>query len=47
MLLFMKSNITMYSNNNHNIDTKIPLCLSFSNVDVYIIEENEYYQIEN
>ena len=31
----------MQSINNQNIDRKIPVCLSFSNVDVYIIEENE------
>ena len=33
--------IMMQSINNQNIDTEIPLCLSFSNVDAYIIEENE------
>ena len=30
----------MQSINNQNIDSEIPLCLSFSDVDVYIIEEN-------
>ena len=25
---------------NQNIDTELPLCLSFRNVDAYIIEEN-------
>ena len=33
--------ITMQSINNQNIDKKIPLCLSFSDVDAYIIGENE------
>ena len=33
--------ITMQSIINHNIDKVIPLCLSFSDVDAYIIEENE------
>ena len=33
--------IAMQSINNQNIDRGIPLCLSFSDVDVYIIEENE------
>ena len=33
--------IMMQSINNQNIDRKIPLCLSFSNVDAWIIEENE------
>ena len=32
--------ITMQSVNNQNIDREIPLCLSFSDVDAYIIEEN-------
>ena len=31
----------MQSINNQNIDKKVPLCLSFSDVDAYIIEENE------
>ena len=31
----------MESINNQNIDREIPLCLSFINVDAYIIEENE------
>ena len=31
----------MKSVNNQNIDRGIPLCLSFSDVDAYIIEENE------
>ena len=26
--------------NNKNVDKEIPLCLSFSNVDAYIIEES-------
>ena len=33
--------IMMQSINNQNIDRAIPLCLSFSDVDAYIIEENE------
>ena len=33
--------ITMQSLNNQNIDKVVPLCLSFSDVDTYIIEENE------
>ena len=33
--------ITIENINNQNIDRGIPLCLSFSNVDAYIIEENE------
>ena len=33
--------ITMQSINNLNVDRGIPLCLSFSDVDAYIIEENE------
>ena len=33
--------IMMQSVNSQNIDREIPLCLSFNNVDVYIIEENE------
>ena len=33
--------IMMQSINNQNIDREIPLCLSFSNVDACIIEENE------
>ena len=33
--------ITMQSINNQNIDGEIPLCLVFSDVDAYIIEENE------
>ena len=35
--------ITMQSINNQNIDKEVPLCLSFSDVDAYIIEENENY----
>ena len=31
----------MQSINNQNIDRAIPLCLSFSDVDAYIIEKNE------
>ena len=31
----------MQSINNQNIDREIPLCLSFNNVDAYIIEENK------
>ena len=31
----------MQSINNQNIDREVPLSLSFSNVDAYIIEENE------
>ena len=31
----------MQSINYQNIDNEVPLCLSFSNVDAYIIEENE------
>ena len=33
--------IIMQSINNQNIDKEVPLCLSFSDVDAYIIEENE------
>ena len=33
--------IMMQSINNQNIDKIIPLCRSFSDVDAYIIEENE------
>ena len=33
--------IIMQSINNQNIDREIPLCLSFNNVDAYIIEESE------
>ena len=33
--------ITMSSINNQNIDKEVPLCLNFSDVDAYIIEENE------
>ena len=33
--------IMMQSINNQNIDREVPLSLSFSNVDAYIIEENE------
>ena len=33
--------ITIQSINNQNIDKGIPLCLSFSDVDACIIEENE------
>ena len=33
--------IMMQSINNQNIDRVIPLCLSFNNIDAYIIEENE------
>ena len=33
--------IMMQSINNQNIDREIPLCLSFNNVDAYIIEENQ------
>ena len=31
----------MQSINNQNIDKDVPLCLSFSDVDAYIIEQNE------
>ena len=31
----------MQNINNQNIDNELPLCLSFSSVDAYIIEENE------
>ena len=31
----------MQSINNHNIDGKVPLCLRFSDVDAYFIEESE------
>ena len=31
----------MQSINNQNIERLIPLCLSFNNVDAYIIEENK------
>ena len=31
----------MQSINNQNIDREIPLCLSFSSINAYIIEENE------
>ena len=34
--------ITTQNINNQNIDNEIPLCLSFSDVDAYIIEENKY-----
>ena len=33
--------IIMQSINNQNIEGEIPLCLSFNNVDAYIIEESE------
>ena len=33
----------MQSIHNQNIDTEVPLCLSFIDVDAYIIEENENY----
>ena len=33
--------IMMQSINNQNIDREITICLSFSNADAYIIEENE------
>ena len=33
--------ITMQSINIKNIDRKFPLCLSFSSINAYIIEENE------
>ena len=33
--------IMMQSINNQNIDREISFCLSFSNVDAYLIEENE------
>ena len=33
--------IMMQSINNQNINREISLCLSFSNVDAYVIEENE------
>ena len=33
--------IMMQSINNQNVDRETPLCLSFSNVDAYIVEENE------
>ena len=33
--------ILMKSINSQNIDSKIPLCLNFNDVDAYIIEENE------
>ena len=32
--------IIMQSINNQNIDGEVPLCLNFSNVDAYIIEES-------
>ena len=32
--------IMMQSINNQNIDKEVPLCLRFSNVDAYTIEEN-------
>ena len=33
--------VAMQSINNQNIDKEAPLCFSFSDVDAYIIEENE------
>ena len=33
--------ITIQSINNQNIDKEVPLCLSFSDADAYIIEEKE------
>ena len=33
----------MQSINNQNIDRGIPLCLTFSDVDAYIIEEIKIY----
>ena len=33
--------ITMECINNPNVDREIPLCVSLSDVDAYIIEENE------
>ena len=33
--------IKMQSIDNQSIDKEVPLCLSFSDVDAYIIEENE------
>ena len=33
--------IKMKGINNQNIDKEVPLCLSFSDADAYIIEENE------
>ena len=33
--------ITTQNINNHNIDKEIPLSLSFSDLDAYIIEENQ------
>ena len=33
--------IKMQNIDNRNIDKELPLCLSFNDVDAYIIEENE------
>ena len=33
--------IMMQSNNNQNVGKEVPLCFSFSDVDAYIIKENE------
>ena len=33
--------ITTQNINNHNIDKEIPLSLSFSDLDAYLIEENQ------
>ena len=42
MLLFMKSNIPLRKNIiNQTIENELPLCLSFNDVNAYIIEENE------
>ena len=40
-VIYKIKNITMESINNQSIDREVPLCFSFSNVDAYIIEENE------
>ena len=37
----------MQSINNQNIDSEIPLCLSFSDVDAYIIECNSIEESGN
>ena len=42
MLLFMKSNIPLRKNIiNQTIENELSLCLNFSDVNAYIIEENE------
>ena len=33
--------------NNQNIDNEVPLCLSFSDVDAYIIKENGFVLTKN